>query len=214
MWRRLQEEKPKITTIGGGMRSLWEMYTHNKGYCLQFREKDIRKTIELEASSRHYAFLTLDEVHYGMDESTPEYRELAFQIKQLLLIEVLRGMPRLPLKPELDRMWPFPLFATRMLRYIAKHKDPFFEDEREVRIIGVPAKMAKATPLGAPALVKHAKQHADGRSFIGIGEDWRPGLEPCRIIIGPEADKDIRDILPLFNSPPTIIDAEFPIRRT
>ena len=75
-------------------------------------------------------------------------------------------------------------------------------------------KMAKANPLGAPALVKHPKQHADGRSFIGIGEDWQPGLEPYRIIIGPEADKDIGDILPLFSNPPIIIDAEFPIRRT
>ena len=65
-----------------GMLTLWDRYTKLEGYCLQFREEDVRRIIELEASSRHYAFLTLDHVHYGMDESTSEYRELAFQMNQ------------------------------------------------------------------------------------------------------------------------------------
>jgi len=194
-----------------GMLTLWDRYTKLEGYCLQFREEDVRKTLELEASSRHYALLTLDSVHYDMDENTDEYRALNFQIKQRLMIEVLRGMPTLALKPAFDKMWAFPVFATRILHYIAKHKDPFFEDEREVRIIGVPAKMAKAQPFFRPLLVKQPKDHVDGRSYIGIGEDWRPGLEPCRVIIGPRANKDIGDILPLFNLPPVIINADFPI---
>jgi hypothetical protein len=82
-----------------GMLTLWDRYTKLEGYCLQFREEDVRRIIELEASSRHYAFLTLDHVHYGMDESTSEYRELAFQMNQLLMIEVLKGMPTLPIEP-------------------------------------------------------------------------------------------------------------------
>jgi hypothetical protein len=194
-----------------GMLTLWDRYTKLQGYCLQFRESDVRKIIDLEAGHRNYALLTLDNVQYGMDEGTSEYRELAFQMKQLLLIEVLGGMPTLPIKPAYDEMWPFTTFATRMLRYIAKHKDPFFEDERETRIIGVPAKIAQARFLTGIAMVKHPKDHADGRQYIGIGEDWRPGLEPCRIIIGPRADKDIKDVLALFEFPPIVINAEFPI---
>lgn len=194
-----------------GILTLWDRYTHLEGYCLQFQEKDVRSIIELEATRRHYAFLALDNVHYGMDEGTSEYRELAFQMKQLLLLEVLKGMPQLPIKPAFDQMWAFDAFAARMLRYIAKHKDPFFEDERETRIIGVPAKFAKAQFLTGIASVKEAKQYPDGRSFIGIGEDWRPGLEPCRIIIGPRANKDISDVLPLFDNPPQVIVAEFPV---
>lgn len=174
-----------------GMLTLWDRYTKLQGYCLQFRESDVRKIIDLESGQWNYAFLTLDNVQYGMDEGTSEYKELAFQIKQYLLIEVLKGMPTLPIQPAHEQMWPFTTFSTRMLRYIAKHKDPFFEDERETRIIGVPAKVAQARFLTGAAMVKHPKDHEDGRQYIGIGEDWRPGLEPCRIIIGPRADKNI-----------------------
>jgi hypothetical protein len=194
-----------------GMLTLWDRYTKLEGYCLQFREEDVQRTIELEASSRHYAFLTLDHVHYGMDENTSEYRELAFQMNQLLMIEVLKGMATLPIQPAYDRMWPFGVFATRTLHYISKHKDPFFEDERETRIVGIPAKVAQARFLSGPASVKHPKEHADGRQYIGIGEDWRPGLEPCRIIIGPRADKDLTDVLTLFKNKPHVINADFPI---
>jgi hypothetical protein len=194
-----------------GLLTLWARYTNLEGYCLQFREEEVRRIIDLEASRRNYAILTLDNVHYGMDEGTSEYRELAFQMKQLLLIQVLGGMPTLPIKPAYEQMWPFGTFATRMLQYIAKHKDPFFEDERETRIIAVPAKTARTQFLSGIAMVKHPKDHADGRQYIGIGEEWRPGLEPGRIIIGPKADRDIEDVLVLFKQRPIIINAKFPI---
>jgi hypothetical protein len=90
-----------------GLLTLWDRYTKLEGYCVQYSEEDVRKMIQLETSSRHYAFLTLDNVHYGMDENAREYRQLAFQVKQLLLIEVLKGIPTLPLKPEFNKMWPF-----------------------------------------------------------------------------------------------------------
>lgn len=194
-----------------GMLTLWDRYTKLQGYCLQFSESDVRRIIDLEAGHRNYAFLTLDDVQYGMDEATSEYHKLAFQMKQLLLIEMLKGMPTLPIRPAYKEMWPFTTFATQMLRYIAKHKDPFFEDERETRIIGVPAKASQARSVSGIAMVKHPRDHLDGRQYIGIGEDWRPGLEPCRIIIGPRADKDIKDVLALFEFPPIVINAEFPI---
>jgi hypothetical protein len=194
-----------------GMLTLWDRYTKLEGYCLQFHEEDVRRIIELEASRRNYAFLTLDNVHYGIDERTFEYRELAFQMKQLLLIQVMQGMPQLPIQPAYEQMWPFTTYATRMLHYIAKHKDPFFEDERETRIVGVPAKVAQARFLTGPAMVKHPKIYDDGRHYIGVGEDWRPGLQPCRIIIGPRANADIEDILSLFEHRPVVINAKFPV---
>jgi hypothetical protein len=98
-----------------------------------------------------------------------------------------------------------------MLRYVAKHKDPFFEDERETRIIAVPAKNAEARFLTGLASVKRPKQAEDGRHYIGIGEDWRPGLEPCRIIIGPHANKGIENVLSQYQLRPIVINAKFPV---
>src|SRR5277367_5626984 len=120
-------------------------------------------------------------------------------------------MPSLPIKPEYERMWAFNYFAARMLQYMAKHKDPFFEDERETRIIGVPAKTTQPRPFIGLALVKKIGTTPNGRQFIGIGEDWTPGLEPRRIIIGPHADKNIDDVTALFQNKPEIVIAEFPV---
>lgn len=194
-----------------GILTLWDRYTKLEGYCLQFDHGDVQKILELEMSRRHYALLTLDDVEYGVNEASAEYRDIAFQMKQRLLIEVLKGMPGLPVQPEYQMMWPFNLFATRMLRYIAKHKDPFFEDERETRIICVPAKSAHVRPLTGIAMVKQIETALDGRQFINVGEDWRPGLEPRRIIVGPRANRSIEDVTALFEKKPEIVNSEFPV---
>src|SRR4051812_47169068 len=105
-WKQFEGEKPSEPLFVAsfargrtkdhderGMLTLWDRYTKLEGYCLQFREEDVRNIIRLEASGHHYAFLTLEEVQYGVDETTEEYRDLLFQIMQLLLIEVLKGAP-------------------------------------------------------------------------------------------------------------------------
>jgi len=52
----------------------------------------------------------------------------------------------------------------------------------------------------------------DGRHYIDLGADWRPGIEPRRIIVGPRARRDVDDVLALFDRKPEVLHAEFPIR--
>lgn len=193
-----------------GLLTLWSRYTGNQGYCLQYDESDVLRTIGLEAQSRAYAFMDLARIHYGFDESELEYSEILLQIKLRLLGEVHRERQGLGVDPHFDDWWPESIFATRMFAYCAKHKDPFFEDEREVRIMAVPAITTTARPFTA-ARIKRVEQH-NGKRFIDIGADWRPGLEPRRIIVGPSAKRDITHIVDLFERKPSIVYADFPIR--
>jgi hypothetical protein len=89
----------------------------------------------------------------------------------------------LGLKPDYEGMWPLPTFAHRMLRFYASTKDPSLVDEREVRIMAVPAKEPIARPFTGILAVKPVKTMSDGRDYIDVGAGWLPGIEPKRIII-------------------------------
>jgi Protein of unknown function (DUF2971) len=195
-----------------GIRTLWELYTDNEGYCLQFDAEEIRSLLRLEASRRNYAVLDLSEVHYGIQETDHEFRKLRFQMEQYLLDQVHRAKPGLKLNPQSKQLWPMSVFATRIYRYCAKHKDPYFEDEREMRIMAVPAKEADVRPITGIAARKRVKTMSNGRHYIDIGEDWTPGIEPLRIIVGPSARRDIDTILAAFERKPQVLNAEFPTK--
>lgn len=194
-----------------GHLTLWDRYTRSEGYCLQFESADIRQILELEATRRNYGLLDLVPVQYGIDESSPDFRELLFQITQRLLAFIDHHKSGLALQVEYDKLWPDPTVGLRMLNFYSRHKDPFFEDERETRIMAVPAKQADSRVLTGPALRKQVKSMADGRHYIGIGEDWRPGLEPRRIIVGPRASADLGDILRLFERKVEVSTVNFPV---
>jgi hypothetical protein len=194
-----------------GMLTLWDRYTRMEGYCLQFDAGQIDALLRRESLTRNYGLLGLSAVHYGIDEADPEYRRLLFQLTQHLLIEIERAKPGLGVKPRYDQLWAFDAFAQRMLNFHAKHKDPFFEDERETRIMAVPARQAASRFMAAPALRKEVKIMPDGRHFIDIGAD-RPGIEPRRIIIGPKASRDLDAVLVLFDRKPEVAIADFPIK--
>ncbi len=194
-----------------GILTLWDRYTRLEGYCLQFDRQEVLDLLRRESVRRNYALLDLADVHYGIDETDREFVELRFQLAQRLLGEVHREKAGLGLEPQYERLWAFSAFAQRMLSYYAKHKDPFFEDEREVRIMAVPAKEGESRVLVGLALRKHVKQMSDGRSYIDLGEDWTPKIEPRRIIVGPRARRDLDDVLALFERRPEVFYAEFPI---
>jgi hypothetical protein len=62
---------------------------------------------------------------------------------------------------------PFQTFSVRTLSFVARHKDPFFEDEREAPIVAVPHKEADARVFGmGPAFRKPVKVMRDGRHYI------------------------------------------------
>jgi hypothetical protein len=141
-----------------------------------------------------------------------ECSHLLFQLKQHLLSVVAPAKPGLNLKPQYDRLWPFQVFAFRMLSFYATHKDPFFEDERETRIMAMPQKEADARLLGmGPALRKPVKTAGDGRRYVDLGADCRVGIEPRRIVVGPNARRDVDQVLAHFDRKPEVVYAEFPI---
>lgn len=192
-----------------GILSLWRHYTQLEGYCLQFERNDVLRLLELEYTKRNYALLDLAEVHYGIDENSNECRELLFQLEQHLLGVVAPAKPGLQLKPQVEHLWPFPTFALRMLSFIAKHKRPLFEDERETRIMAVPQKFDDGRVLGmGPALRKPVKMMSDGRHYIDLGADWLSGIEPRRILVGPKADRNLDVVLACFKREPDVLQAD------
>lgn len=195
-----------------GILTIWERYCRDGGYCLQYDRDEIRHLLGLEASHRHYGVIDLAEVHYGVNESDAEFVELNFQMKQRFLAQVHEARVKLGLQPQYDRIWPMSVLATRFLAYCAKHKDPFYKDEREVRIMAVPAKEAIGRPFEGLKQIKPVKTMTDGRRYIDIGANWSFKLEPRRVIVGPKAQPDIAAIVGLFNRRAEIIRPVFPIR--
>lgn len=196
-----------------GILTLWQTYTGNKGYCLVFEEADIKNMLKLENETRNYALLDLGEVTYGIDESQTRFQQLHHQLTHRLFAEVERERPDLGLRLcDFERLWPLGTFATQMLSYCAMHKDPGFVDEREVRITACPAKVMDSRVLTGPAFRKPVKVAPNGKSYIEMFEDWHPGIEPQQIIVGPQANRNLDEILELFSSRPEVTYSDIPIR--
>ncbi len=197
-----------------GLLTLWDRYTDRKGYCLEYDEREIRQLLEAEYRYFNYAFIDLAAVRYGIDESDDEFKQLNYQIKQHYLMQVIAARPALGIECDADDLWPMGQLATRMYAYCAKHKDSFFEDEREVRIFAVPGFGTASRPITGLARQKHTKITSDGKRYIDVGENMTPvGVQPVRIIVGPDASPNLDDILAQFERKPSIVSSRFPVRR-
>jgi Protein of unknown function (DUF2971) len=192
-----------------GMLTLWSRYTQNRGYCLQFEEDEIRQLIKMDSERRVYAFIELAEVSYGVDQNDPEYLALRYQQSLRYLGEVHREKRSLGVNPRFDEWWSLEELAIRSLKFVCRHKDPFFEDEREVRIMAVPAKRVLARPFSLGPRTKRV--HVTPKPHISLGADWRSAIEPVRIIIGRDAPKDIDHVLALFTRKVEVVHPTFPI---
>jgi len=195
-----------------GILIIWDRYCRDGGYCLQYEEEEVRRRVVLEAMRKHYAFAHLATVQYGVDESDPEYSELLFQQTQQLLAQVREAKAEMGVMVHDDLMWLQTQFVLRMMMYCSKHKDPFYKDEREVRVMAVPARLPSAEPGIGLLTVKEIKVTPTGRRYIDIGAGLTPGLEPVRIIVGPRASPDIDDVLARFARKPIVLRPSFPIR--
>ena len=65
-----------------GILTLWDRYTGNSGYCLEFDSEEVRVLLCREGSPRNYTVLELREVRYGIGERDGEHPEIHFQLKQ------------------------------------------------------------------------------------------------------------------------------------
>jgi hypothetical protein len=188
----------------------WARYTDHKGYCLLYEESEIRKLIEIEKTKRVYAFIELADVGYGIDNNESEFVALRDQLCLRYLYEVHSAKPGLGVDPRFTEWWPMQELATRTMKFVCRHKDPFYEDEREVRIMSLPASSVPARPFGMGLRAKPV-HHAPGKRHIVLGADGPSPIEPIRIIVGRDAEKDIDGVLASFRRRPEVSYPHFPI---
>ena len=196
-----------------GIRTLWEICAdQHKGYCLQFDLADVRDMAGMDAKKGSYEWLAVEPVKYGIDLDTPEFRELRFQLGEQYLLFMARQLNNWKIPLELDQHWPPSVLSAKIFQYCGTHKDPFYSDEREVRILAYPHERAVPTFLTGFASPKKVRRAPNGKRYIAIGEYWRPGISPKRIIVGTKAEKNIEHIIAKFDKRPEVAYASAPVR--
>jgi hypothetical protein len=194
-----------------GILTLWRHYNGHEGYCLQFTQEDLEHMFQLDSWRSNYASLGFAQVRYGVNKATRCYEELLHQVTQNMTVQMLRAQPDLPIEPKWQGMWADSYLARRILDFCATHKDPLFEDEREVRLFGYPLAQAESRIFLGVAGRKKIQGRPGGKRYVEFGENWGPGISPRRIIIGVKADKAIDSIIEQFPIRPQVLHADLPI---
>jgi len=194
-----------------GIRTLWEQYNGHKGYCLQFEQEDVRRMLELDSQTSNYEGLGMAEVKYGIDRDEQDFRNLCFQLSQQFLFQVIRARADIRVELQRERIWPDSVLHRKIMEYCATHKDPCYEDERELRIFAYPSASAEARVFTGIATKKQVRTCPNGKKYIALGENWRPGIVPRRVIIGTKADHNIDSSLAKYSPKPKMAFANMPI---
>jgi hypothetical protein len=117
---------------------------------------------------------------------------------------------RIPIK--FEKHWAPSLLIRKLFHFCGTHKHPSWEDEREFRILAYPINQAEARVFTGIAHIKAIRESPTRKKYIDLGDSWRPGIEPERIIIGPKADKNILHIAEQFNTKPLLSVSDIPIK--
>jgi hypothetical protein len=190
-----------------GIRSLWKQVGAD-GYCLQFRTQDIISMIETENRRYNYHAIWLSPVSYQMDREKEDFKSLVFQATQQLLQFVRQSRPDIRTIPKHEQMWTKTEFGAKIMEYAARHKDPYYEDEREFRVIAFPADGARSEILSGIFLTKRVGTSAVGKRFIELGKS--NGVEPNTILAGPKANRDFEGLFSNWRALPEIGTARVP----
>lgn len=197
-----------------GILTLWDRYTRNEGYCIQFDFDDINRIVDFESKNRLYSLIEISEVKYGIDKNDNEFKWISDQYSYRILQFVANARPDLLWAPNPREATSDAEFLMRVSRYCGTHKDPAFSDEREVRILAYPEKYGQFNTLSGAISEKKIYDHnvlSNKRRYIVFGEGMLPGVVPNRVLIGPRADSsfDILDALHPFR--PAIKKSDIPI---
>lgn len=196
-----------------GILSLWDRYTRNEGYCVQFDLDNIRSLVEHEDRHHSYAWIELAEVKYGIDRQESDFLWLVAQLALRLLKSLYDQNGDRRLTPEFDKIAPNSSLVRRLLSFCGKHKDPAFIDEREIRIFACPANISEPRPFTGTASPKTIHHNSQRRArYIALGEAVLPGPIPNRIIVGPNADLPQWKINALYPPSPIITKSTIPVR--
>ncbi|MBU2537721.1 MAG: DUF2971 domain-containing protein [Proteobacteria bacterium] len=194
-----------------GIRTLWELYNGHKGYCLQFDQNDVQRMLDLDSWKSNYESLGMAEVKYGVDRKGHDFGVLCYQLTQQLLLQIIRTRNDIRVEPQWDRMWADSAVYRKLMEFCATHKDPCYEDERELRIFAYPSIASEARVFTGIASKKQIRTSPSGKQYIAFGEHWKPGIAPKRVIIGTKADGDIDSILANYSPVPQKAFANMPI---
>jgi hypothetical protein len=194
-----------------GIKTLWELYSGHMGYCLQFDESDVRDLARLDASKGSYEWIGVDTIKYGVDENSGDFRELGFQLGEQYLMMIARSTKDARIKLNIEAQWPPTVLYQKLFNFCGTHKDPCYSDEREVRILAYPSQQPAHVFYLGIAGPKTIRKGPTGKRYIAIGEHWRPGISPRRIIVGTKADPNIDAIVAKFGPVPEIAYANLPI---
>lgn len=175
-----------------GVKTLWDIYAQNKqGFCLQFDREKIVRALANEYERHAYEFCELIDVVYGMPTDTTELDQLAEQMELQFLEFVARKYNRADLYPNFTKKWHLSTFGTRLSKFCSTHKDPYFKDEREVRIVVSPHQNSVSRIFVGLALKKTIQSRGSIEKpvrYISVLGQVVPGIIPSRILIGPKAD--------------------------
>lgn len=119
--------------------------------------------IELNSWRSNYGALGFSEVRYGIDRDAYSYNQLRFQMAQNMIVQMLRAQPDLRIEPKWQGMWAESYLTRKVWDFCATHKDPCFEDEREVRLFGYPLPQAEARVFTGKASRKPIRTTANGK---------------------------------------------------
>lgn len=197
-----------------GILTLWDRYTRNCGYCLQFDHDDICRLVDLEDTYCSYASIKLVDVKYGVDESGSDFLYLADQLSLVALHGAGQDLHNSRLLANSDKMDAPSYVERQLLAYCGSHKDPFFKDERETRILAYPISSSRAriiTGLTGPKHIHRRGPDPDSPRFIAFLENRRSKLQPRRILIGPQAEMETDEVEALFPNRPEVIKPNYPI---
>jgi hypothetical protein len=192
-----------------GIRSLWKQVGED-GYCLEFSDNDIIALIKREEGSFNYDLIQLSPVSYEIHEDSEDFTALRFQLVQIYLSAIAMTRPDVGVKPQRDRIWTQARIGAELMKFCGRHKDPYYEDEREVRIFAIPSNLADASPITGIRHKKTIHRSASGKRYIDIGQGWRTGIEPRRILVGPRASPNVKQFFNHFRSLPEIIHVDVP----
>lgn len=198
-----------------GILTLWDRYTRNAGYCLQFEEVRVRHLLELESMRNSYAWIDLAEVRYGVDQQGSEFRYLVAQLTAQMMRSLYQETHDLRIGDQIGDIAPHSVFARRLLSFCGTHKDPAFSDEREMRILAYPVKATEGRPftgLAVPKTIYRRNSKPDGARYIILGESVLPGFIPKRIVAGPNAQVMPQLLEALYPLPPRFEKSTIPIR--
>lgn len=194
-----------------GILTLWDRYTKFEGYCLQFPRDYIERMLQFEMMKGNYISASLIDVVYGIDENSVEFKTISDQLGEFWLLQAERRIDDGKIRLGDENSWAPSYLFRKIMEFCARHKDPCFEDEREVRLFFYPAEKADVRIFTGIAGVKKVQKAPSGKRFIEIGEFWRPGIIPNRIIIGPRADDCLTNLLSGFWLPPTVEKSNLPV---